>query len=73
MDAKKEKQRLQNLARVKKYYLAHSREIKKVGMTWPVDLLKRIDEAAMEAGMSRQAWLNATCEAALASTKRKKR
>ncbi len=71
MDIKKEKRRLQHLARVKKYYQAHS-EIRKVGMTWPVDLLERIDKAALTAGMSRQAWLNATCEAALASTKKKR-
>jgi hypothetical protein len=71
MDIKKEKRRLQHLARVKKYYLVHP-EIRKVGMTWPVALLERIDKAALTAGMSRQAWLNATCEAALASTKKKK-
>ena len=72
MDIKKEKQRRQHLARVKKYYLTHS-EIRKVGMTWPVDLLERIDKAALASGISRQAWLNTTCEDALASTKKKDR
>lgn len=67
---KKETRRLQHLARVKKYYQNHS-EIRKVGMTWPVDLLERIDKAALAAGMSRQAWLKTICEAALASTKQK--
>jgi hypothetical protein len=62
VDAKAEKQRLRHLESVKKYFAAHRGEIKHVGMTWPVALLKSIDEAAAVAGVSRRAWLLALCE-----------
>ena len=65
MDDKTERKRLRHLEAVKKYFAAHKDEIKNVGMTWPVKLLKRIDEAAARAGVSRQAWVFQTCEEAL--------
>lgn len=74
MDAKAEKKRARHLESVKKYFSVHRDEIKHVGMTWPVALLKSIDEAARETGVSRQAWVFRTCEEALERlSKRRKR
>lgn len=73
MDTKEaEKKRLRHLESVKKYFQAHKEEIKHVGMTWPITLLKRVDEAAAAAGTSRRAWLLKVVEAALTSTKKKR-
>ena len=64
-DEDADKKRKQNRVRVNRYYLLHKAEIVKVGMDWPVGLLKRIDEVATHAGLSRQAWVFRTCEEAL--------
>ena len=71
-DEDSDKKRKQNRARVNRYYLLHKAEIVKVGMDWPVGLLKRIDEAAAHAGLSRQAWLSKLCEKELGSLQKKK-
>ena len=66
MDDKVERRRAQNLVAVKKYFQTHKGEIKHVATTWPIPLLRKIDEAAAKAGVSRRAWLVATCERELA-------
>ncbi|MHB1608431.1 MAG: hypothetical protein ACYCXX_07295 [Acidiferrobacter thiooxydans] len=71
MDVKAEKKRLRHLESVKKYFAMHRGEIKHVGMTWPIVLLKRIDEAAAVAGVSRRAWLLALCERELTRLQKK--
>lgn len=70
MDDKVEKRRLQRLAAVKRYYRVHVDERKRMSMTWPVALLKKIDEAVRETGVSRQAWVFRVCEAELARLKK---
>ena len=72
MDAKAEKKRVRHLESVKRYFLVHRGEIKHVGMTWPIALLKRIDEAAAVKGVSRRAWLLELCEKELARLQKKK-
>jgi hypothetical protein len=61
-----EKKRRQNLEAVKKYFQARRGEIKHIGMTWPIPLIKKIDEAAARAGVSRRAWVVDVCERELA-------
>lgn len=74
MDAKAEKKRLRHLEAVQRYFQAHKGELKHIGMTWPIPLLKKIDEAAVAAGVSRRAWLLALCEREIARLeKRRKR
>jgi hypothetical protein len=74
MDDKAERKRLQHLEAVQRYFAAHKGELKHVGMTWPLALLKRIDEAAAAEGVSRRAWLLALCGRELGRlTKKRKR
>lgn len=62
MDSKMEKKRVRHLEAVQRYFQAHKGELKHVGMTWPIALLERVDEAAQAAGISRRAWILAVCE-----------
>ncbi len=71
MDDKAEKKRRLHLESVKRYFEAHKGELKHVGMTWPVALINRIDEAAARLGTSRRAWVLAACEKALAKVEKK--
>ena len=72
MDDKAERKRLQHLEAVLRYFEVHKAELKHVGMTWPVELLRRIDEAASVAGVSRRAWILAACEKELAKRLKRK-
>ena len=65
MDDKAEKKRLAHLEAVQRYFETHKSELKHTGMTWPIPLIKRIDEAAAKAGVSRRAWILGVCEAEL--------
>ena len=69
MDAAEKKRR--HLESVKRYFAAHRDEIKHVGMTWPLALIRRIDEIAAAAGTSRRAWILDVCQKALAKVEKK--
>lgn len=66
MDNKAEKKRLAHLESVQRYFATHKGDIRRVSLAWPIPLLKKIDEAVRETGVSRQSWVFRVCEAELA-------
>lgn len=69
MDAIEKKRR--NLEAVRRYFRRHKGELQHIGMTWPLALIRRIDEIAAAAGTSRRAWILGVCEKALAKVEKK--
>lgn len=73
MDANAEKKRKRHLEAVQRYFEVHRGELKHIGMTWPIRLLERVDEAAVGAGLSRRAWILGVCEKELARLIKRRR
>ena len=66
MDDKTKRRRAQNLEAVKRYFQVHKNDLRRISLAWPIPLVKRIDEAARVAEVSRQAWVFRACEEKLA-------
>ena len=61
MDEAADKKRKQNRDRVQRFFIKHAEEVVRMSMVWPRDFLKKVDEAAAAAGISRRAWVLDAC------------